>query len=137
MCGITGFIDFSNSANNNSIIRSMTNSLNHRGPDGSGFWSKEDFGIYFGHRRLSIIDLSENGSQPLKSNSSRYIITFNGEIYNYHNLKKDINIPLKGNSDTEILVEYIEKFDDHLAGKNDWHAHLWQVIVFQQWLENE
>ena len=58
MCGITGFIDFSNSSINNSIIRSMTNSLKHRGPDGSGFWSKEDFGIYFGHRRLSIIDLS-------------------------------------------------------------------------------
>lgn len=110
MCGITGFIDFSKSANNNSIIRSMTSSLKHRGPDGSGFWSKEDFGIYFGHRRLSIIDLSENGSQPFQSNSSRYIITFNGEIYNYHDLKKDINIPLKGNSDTEILVEYIEKF---------------------------
>ena len=76
MCGITGFIDFSNSTNNNSIIRSMTNSLKHRGPDGSGFWSKKDFGIYFGHRRLSIIDLSENGSQPFQSSSSRFIITF-------------------------------------------------------------
>jgi asparagine synthase (glutamine-hydrolysing) len=110
MCGITGFIDFSNSTNNNSIIRSMTNSLKHRGPDGSGFWSKKDFGIYFGHRRLSIIDLSENGSQPFQSSSSRFIITFNGEIYNYHKLKKDIDTTLKGSSDTEILVEYIEKF---------------------------
>src|SRR6056300_1535519 len=110
MCGIAGFIDFKQSNNSETIIRNMTNLLQHRGPDGCGFWSKNDLGVFFGHRRLSIIDLSDNGSQPFESHSKRYGITFNGEIYNYHKLRKDINIKLRGESDTEVLIEHIEKF---------------------------
>ena len=66
MCGITGFIDFSNSTNNNSIIRSMTNSLKHRGPDDFNIYTNQQQGIYLGHTRLSIIDLSESGNQPIR-----------------------------------------------------------------------
>lgn len=110
MCGIAGFIDFKQSNNSETIIRHMTNSLQHRGPDGCGFWSKNDLGVFFGHRRLSIIDLSDNGSQPFESHSKRYVIIFNGEIYNYQKLRKNINVKLRGESDTEVLIEHIEKF---------------------------
>jgi asparagine synthase (glutamine-hydrolysing) len=108
MCGICGFIDLKNSNDNASIIRDMNNTLSHRGPDAEGIWSKKDKGIYFGHKRLSILDLSANGSQPFTSSSGRFTIIFNGEIYNFKELKKSVNIDWKSSSDTEVLIESIE-----------------------------
>jgi asparagine synthase (glutamine-hydrolysing) len=107
MCGIAGIINFSKDALNRSILIKMTDVISHRGPDGEGHWVNLDGTVGFGHRRLSIIDLSENGAQPMHFLNSRYTITFNGEIYNYIELKQ--NLLKKGyffntNSDTEVVI---------------------------------
>ena len=91
----------------------MNESINHRGPDSDGYWIDEKKGIALGHKRLSIIDLSQAGCQPMISNKGRYIISFNGEIYNHKLLRKKLsnsgnNICWKGHSDTETLINSIE-----------------------------
>ena len=112
MCGITGFLG-SNLKKDLSIdtLKKMNTKLNHRGPDAEGYWFDEAEGIYLGHKRLSIIDLSKNGIQPMSSQNKKYIICYNGEIYNFKNIKKklyaDYNISFVGKSDTEVLLESI------------------------------
>ena len=93
MCGISGFFllnNFSTHRESLQTLRNMTNVLRHRGPNASGYWSSEKDNIYLGHRRLSIIDLSKSANQPMCSNNERYIIIFNGEIYNFKKLKKTV-----------------------------------------------
>ena len=84
MCGIAGFQIFKNNLDIDCTkkIKEITEVINHRGPDSEGFWSCDKEQIYFGHKRLSIIDLSIKGKQPMISNNGRFIITYNGEIYN-------------------------------------------------------
>ena len=112
MCGITGFLG-SNLKKDLSIetLKKMNSKLSHRGPDAEGYWFDEAEGIYLGHKRLSIIDLSKNGIQPMSSQNKNYIICYNGEIYNFKNIKKklcaDCNISFAGKSDTEVLLESI------------------------------
>ena len=106
MCGIAGIIDRSSAHTSAAKVRSMCDSLAHRGPDGEGFWSSNDGTIHLGHRRLSIIDLSEKGTQPMTFNQ-RYTITFNGEIYNYQALKKELitaGYQFFSTSDTEVVL---------------------------------
>ena len=117
MCGIAGFLTKKNINNNRikEITQLMCNKIVHRGPNSSGEWSNEDYGLGIGHRRLSIIDLSKSGHQPMLSHSGRYIISFNGEIYNYKLLKikleKQFNqINWRGNSDTEVFLQMIEQY---------------------------
>lgn len=109
MCGIAGII--SRDINSRKMfVENMSNKLIHRGPDNKGIW--ENNIITLGHTRLSIIDLSVNGNQPMISSSGRYIIVFNGEIYNSKEIKKKIinnfNIIWQGHSDTEVLLNSIE-----------------------------
>ena len=85
MCGITGFIG-SGHVDLESTVRDMANTLSHRGPDDSGVWSDQEVGVAFGHQRLAILDLSSEGHQPMLSPSERYVIVFNGEIYNFRSL---------------------------------------------------
>ena len=112
MCGINGF--YSKSLSNfNDVIVKMNSAISHRGPDTNGTWSDKNSGIVLGHQRLSIIDVSSSGNQPMQSSSGRYILTYNGEIYNYLKIRKElemnnVNIKWKGNSDTEILLESID-----------------------------
>jgi asparagine synthase (glutamine-hydrolysing) len=106
MCGIAGFIDFKNSSASSSLIE-MTNSFVHRGPDGSGteLIETENATIGLGHRRLSIIDLTDFGKQPMKFNE--YWICFNGEVYNYQEIKKELielGHHFTGKSDTEVIL---------------------------------
>lgn len=120
MCGIAGILNFTeNHSNNLMFIKKITNTIKHRGPDDLNIYSNQEQGIYFGHTRLSIIDLSNNGSQPMVSFNKRYVIIFNGEIYNHEKLRKNINeyllnkteyINWNGHSDTETLVNYFEIF---------------------------
>ena len=114
MCGITGFLTTKqpNKETLQSLIQRMTETLRHRGPDGEGFWIDLNAGIAFGHRRLSILDLSEAGKQPMLSSCERFILTFNGEIYNHKELKQELEKAQKapffrGTSDTEILLAAI------------------------------
>ena len=112
MCGITGFLKLSKTIaadfNEGHIIQ-MTQALSHRGPDHNNIWTEDN--IFLGHTRLSILDLSSKGNQPLMSKSKRHVIIFNGEIYNFKELKSKLNLSIKwkGNSDTEVFCECIEK----------------------------
>src|SRR5262245_37126547 len=92
MCGITGFIDTSIPSRSDLLttVHRMTATLAHRGPDSHGVWTDDDAGVALGHRRLSIIDLSEGGQQPMLSSNGRYVITYNGEIYNYLELRRQL-----------------------------------------------
>ena len=112
MCGITGFIS-TQLSNPKEVIHSMIGTLLHRGPDNTSIWNDLN-GVNMAHSRLSILDLSESGNQPILSKSGRYVMVFNGEIYNYQELKKKIdsliNIQWSGSSDSEILVELIDYF---------------------------
>ena len=114
MCGIVGIILNNNKIhiNQNTIIK-MTRELSNRGPDDEGYWVSEDQKCYLGHRRLSIIELSDKGSQPMCSKSKRFVITFNGEIYNHLSvrelLNKSFDIKWNSNSDTETLLESFDR----------------------------
>ncbi|MDI3559267.1 asparagine synthase (glutamine-hydrolyzing) [Bradyrhizobium sp. Arg816] len=115
MCGITGILQTPHAARSADLaaIGPMTARLRHRGPDADGFWSDRDAGVAFGHRRLSIIDLSDAGRQPMLSSDGRFVITFNGEIYNYKPLRQELECAGKrftGNSDTEVLLALIERW---------------------------
>jgi asparagine synthase (glutamine-hydrolysing) len=106
MCGITGFIDY-NKNSREEVLHKMTDILNHRGPDGSGYRiiEKEEATIGLGHRRLSIIDLSDSASQPMTFEHT--LVTFNGEIYNYKSIKEELvrlGHSFKTHSDTEVLL---------------------------------
>jgi asparagine synthase (glutamine-hydrolysing) len=112
MCGIAGFLHTSfNRDLWETTLTDMARTIAHRGPDDEGIWFDMDSGIGLAHRRLSIIDLSENGHQPMASHSGRYIITYNGEIYNFRDIKKaleDERIQWRGHSDTEVILAAIE-----------------------------
>lgn len=118
MCGITGFTNLDtrlSAGEAQSTISAMTASIKHRGPDNQGAWLSPDASIVLGHRRLSILDLSPAGAQPMTSHCERYTIVLNGEIYNYRDLQKELEaekgaITFRGHSDTEILLEYIAHF---------------------------
>jgi asparagine synthase (glutamine-hydrolysing) len=114
MCGLAGFFTPNNSFPRNSedLIQGMIDTLKHRGPNDSGFWIDNQHRVALGHRRLSILDLSIAGHQPMHSKSCRYAIVFNGEVYNFESIRNQINEAVKlewvGNSDTEVLIEAIE-----------------------------
>lgn len=111
MCGITGIFSWGQSVSNEfitSAVRKQTNKLAHRGPDAEGFFFADGIGL--GHRRLSIIDLSDSSNQPFTDKTERFTIVFNGEIYNYQQIKSELtSYPWKTSSDTEvILAAYIK-----------------------------
>lgn len=113
MCGIAGFN--SSSVPRAELIRAMTDRMRHRGPDAEGFWLDDQSGWTLGHRRLSILDLSESGAQPMLSASGRFVLTYNGEIYNAALLRSRLLAEgrvaaFRGHSDTEILLEAIEAY---------------------------
>src|SRR3990167_3711440 len=110
MCGIAGIWgDKKNLDKLENHIRDATNSIYHRGPDSHGYWIDKNTGLALGHRRLAIVDLSQKGHQPMVSSSTRFVIVFNGEIYNYNSLRKELPFTAwKGHSDTETLLAAIE-----------------------------
>lgn len=118
MCGICGLWFPFNEKNEDIIygLKSISRKLIHRGPDDFGIWTEPKHALGLAHRRLSIIDTSINGHQPMRSQEGRFIITFNGEIYNHKEIKKKIEKKRKsknfwkGHSDTEVLLESIEEF---------------------------
>ena len=90
MCGIVGIFGEKELSNLGNCIEKMTETLLHRGPDSSGTWIDQENKIALGHRRLSILELSEAGHQPMESSCGRFVLSFNGEIYNHLDLRKDI-----------------------------------------------
>jgi asparagine synthase (glutamine-hydrolysing) len=109
MCGITGFIGWKqNSSTLLEVISSMSNQIRHRGPDSSGAWVDESDGVALAHNRLSILDLSEAGNQPMKSDCGRFILIFNGEIYNHLSIRGELKSHhWRSRTDTETLLTAI------------------------------
>ncbi|WP_251500395.1 asparagine synthase (glutamine-hydrolyzing) [Otoolea muris] len=113
MCGIAGFCNMPERWKEN--INRMNDRMLHRGPDAGGVWASEDKTVVLGHRRLSILDLSPAGAQPMMSASGRFVIVLNGELYNYLTLQKKLSDEKKisafrGTSDTEVLLEAFEAY---------------------------
>ena len=112
MCGITGFLTEGNFPDLDLIkaLEASSDTLRHRGPDDFGHWMQETDGIFLGHRRLAILDLSSAGHQPMVSRENRFVLVLNGEIYNHLELRKELNgaVVWKGHSDTETLIQCIE-----------------------------
>jgi asparagine synthase (glutamine-hydrolysing) len=111
MCGIAGLFRTGGGEENElrAIAKAMTDALAYRGPDGDGYWTNASTGIAFGHRRLSILDLSQAGSQPMHSDCGRLTVTFNGEIYNHLDIRSELEAAgaapnWRGHSDTETLL---------------------------------
>ena len=105
MCGIVGFVNLNGSPASPVILKKMTDEIYHRGPDGEGHWVKDNVAI--GHRRLSIIDLTNAGYQPMSSKDGRYILSYNGEIYNFKELRsflKTKGYTFNSNTDTEVVL---------------------------------
>ncbi|KDD69729.1 asparagine synthase (glutamine-hydrolyzing) [Pseudomonas sp. BT76 TE3572] len=115
MCGIAGFWHPNSQGRYDgpTVLTRMTNAILHRGPDDSGAWHN-GAGLFLGHRRLAIVDLSSAGHQPMASPTGRYVIVFNGEIYNFQALRKSLDaahrspLPWRGHSDTEVMLAAFE-----------------------------
>ncbi len=106
MCGIAGLVTTNNAPVNEGLLRAMSNQLAHRGPDGEGLWLAPGVGL--AHRRLAIIDISSAGAQPMACVSGRFHITFNGEIYNFKQLRSELEAlgaTFRTHSDTEVILE--------------------------------
>lgn len=116
MCGIAGLLALRSEArqrNPAATARHMADTLAHRGPDGADAWGDAEAGIGLGHRRLAIIDLSPTGAQPMQSADGRYVISYNGEVYNFLELRRELRTrghSFRGTSDTEVM----------LAGIGEW-----------------
>ncbi len=121
MCGIAGIIQTGNSRFNQEQLTSMTNALSHRGPDGAGYWRNPAEQVLLGHRRLSILDLSEAAAQPMHFRD-RYTIIHNGEIYNYKELREELGkkgYAFKTQSDTEVILAAYDHWEDECVDHFD------------------
>ncbi len=115
MCGIVGFVDKRKPKEKKEIIKNMADRIKHRGPDDEGFYV--DNSVALGHRRLSILDLSKKGAQPLYNEDKSMVIVFNGEIYNYESLKEELvkkGHKFKTKTDTEVLLHGYEEYREKL-----------------------
>lgn len=120
MCGITGVASWRPKRDLTGLIDQMISTLRHRGPNDHGIWTDSECGVGLGHRRLSILDLSPHGHQPMHSASGRYIIAYNGEIYNFTQIRDELVAAGKcpqwhGHSDTEILLAAIDAWGVEIA----------------------
>ncbi|MCS5598113.1 MAG: asparagine synthase (glutamine-hydrolyzing) [Alphaproteobacteria bacterium] len=122
MCGLAGVMALGRAASDHhdltSLLEAMSGKIQHRGPDSSGLWQDSNVPLALGHRRLSIVDLSELGHQPMASADGRYMIAYNGEIYNFLSLRRtleDAGHRFKGHSDTEVLLAAISHWGINTA----------------------
>jgi asparagine synthase (glutamine-hydrolysing) len=112
VCGIAGIIS-PNGDNPSSLVSSMINAIRYRGPDDSGVWVDQSVGLALGHARLSILDLSPEGHQPMISASGRFVLSYNGEVYNFAELRSELEagrIKFRSHSDTEVMLAAFEKW---------------------------
>ena len=116
MSGLVGFLNFDRRfqpEQAQKIARDMAETMRYRGPDMDGYWASDDNHCHLGHKRLSVIDLSEGGRQPMLDDSGRYVIMLNGEIYNFHDLRDKLaeaGVSFRSKSDTEVLLKGYIKF---------------------------
>jgi asparagine synthase (glutamine-hydrolysing) len=130
MCGIVGIVSNKDISSRAVDVKKMNTLQAHRGPDGEGYWNSDKKNVYFGHRRLSIIDLSNAGHQPMQSSDGLYTIVFNGEIYNYQELREKClkkGSKFSSNTDTEVIIEYIRHFG--VEGIKDLRG-MWAFVLY-------
>lgn len=140
MCGITGFVDCRPGAGAealSAVVGRMTETLRRRGPDDGGIWVDVESGVALGQRRLSIVDLSRQGRQPMFSPSGRYVTVFNGEIYNYMDIRRELEREGKapswrGHSDTEVMLGAVERW-----GLNEAVKRFAGMFAFALWDRNK
>lgn len=112
MCGITGYLNWEPLGEpDEAVLTRMSAQMTPRGPDSQGWWAEPEAGLGFGHRRLAIVDLTSEGHQPMHSASGRFVITFNGEIYNFQTLRRELEATgqrFRGHSDTEVMLAAFE-----------------------------
>lgn len=129
MCGITGIINKNNLPCDENLLHKVNDSIKHRGPDGDGFYVYMNLG--FGHRRLAIIDLTDSGKQPMELND-RYIITYNGEVYNYIEIKSELmkaGVAFKTATDTEVILKAYEFWGEDCV--NHFNG-MWAFAIFDK-----
>ena len=120
MCGFAGFVGSAPEQELRTQVCRMADQLVHRGPDDSGVWVDAEAGIALGFRRLAIVDLSPTGRQPMTSSNGRYVMVFNGEVYNFGELRKDLESRghgFRGHSDTEVMLEAVSEWGLEAAVK--------------------
>lgn len=123
MCGIAGIIDLKGNLVSNKEVEKMIKIINYRGPDDEGYYIENNIG--FGHCRLSIIDLTYAGHQPMKSCDNSLLIVYNGEIYNFVELRKELETlgyKFKSNTDTEVILYSYKEWGENCVNKfnGDW-----------------
>src|SRR5436190_6764716 len=110
MCGFAGWFDSSRASTSDhlrSVVLEMNDALRHRGPDSAGQWVSSELSLAIGHRRLAIIDLSAAGHQPMQTPDGRFVLSYNGEIYNHATVREELAAlgwTFRGHSDTETLL---------------------------------
>lgn len=132
MCGIAGIFsyDFSAAPVDSAELLRIRDSMVQRGPDGAGLWMSDDCRAGLAHRRLSIIDLGDSGAQPMASSNGVLQVVFNGEIYNYRELRRQLEAngcQFRSTSDTEVLLHLYSKFGQHMV------EHLRGMYAFAIW----
>lgn len=118
MCGIAGLIHLDGDRVSHAILKKMTDSIAHRGPDGDGHWIEENVGL--GHRRLAIIDLSPAGHQPMITTNNRFVLTYNGEIYNYKEIRSELETLgywFKSKTDSEVVLNALAQWGKNAINK--------------------
>lgn len=136
MCGIAGALAFGLRAQDwEGQLQTMASRLAHRGPDDAGYWYDNEVGVGFCNRRLAVLDLSPTGHQPMRSSSGRYIVTYNGELYNFREIRSVLERrgqPFRGSSDTEVLLAAVEEW-----GLSESLAKLVGMYAFALWDRSE
>ncbi|HNT29238.1 MAG TPA: asparagine synthetase B, partial [bacterium] len=128
MCGIAGFVG----TGTRDDIRRMTGAMEHRGPDAEGFWHDPTAGVFFGHRRLSILDIA-GGAQPMSSADGKLVIVFNGEIYNHLELRRELEGEgarfSTDHSDTEVLLHGYRLWGDDFVSRLN---GMWSFAIYDR-----
>src|SRR5580704_17901342 len=130
MCGIAGIVEISGRAVEPSDISHLTGLLAHRGPDGDGHWFNADRNVALGHRRLAIIDPGPGGYQPMLSADGRHAITFNGEIYNFLELRRELEAQgriFRTQSDTEVILAAWQTWQEGMLSRFN---GMWALAIF-------
>ena len=134
MCGIAGLLHLDGSAVATSDLVKMTDSIAHRGPDGQGQWVEKNIGL--GHRRLAILDLTDAAKQPMFSSDNRFVMVYNGEIYNFVELKSELSSlghQFTSRSDTEVLLAAFRQWGtDSIPRLNGMFA----MAIWDRWENN-